>query len=188
MLFEVSPHAADRLALLVPRYIDKSTGSSLSATPLETGGLETSITSGSLMLVSTFRQNGPFEEDLFIDHVDDDYSLRLRSNGYIIEECRDAVLLHEPGIPHIYKFLGIYLFTTTNYSPFRRYYQQRNRIWIIRKYWRRFPGFCLKTFGVGAKELAKILFAENNKWEKCHYFSMGISDGLRGRMGKLNRP
>jgi hypothetical protein len=51
---------------------------------------------------------------------------------------------------------------THNYSPVRRYYQERNKIWVTRRYWSKFPFFCAKLFFFSAKDYFKILFAEDN--------------------------
>jgi rhamnosyltransferase len=184
--FENSPRG-DRLAILVPHYVDKRSGSDLPAISVRTGGLETAMTSGTLMRVSSFQQHGKFEEDLFIDAVDYEFSLRLRSNGYFIEECNQAVLLHAPGAPKVHKLWGMYLFQTANYSPVRRYYQERNKVWVARRYWRRFPFFCMKLFVFSLKDCAKGILAESRKWDKFYHASAGIADGFRGRMGRFNR-
>lgn len=184
--FESSPRG-DRLAILVPRYIDRRSGSDLPAIVVRTGGLEAAMTSGTLMRVSSFHEHGLFEEDLFIDAVDYEYSLRLRSHGCFIEECSQALLLHSPGAPRVHKFCGRYLFQTANYSPVRRYYQERNKIWVARRYWKRFPFFCFKLFFFSSKDYVKCILAENRKWDKFRYANMGIADGLRGRMGRLNK-
>ncbi len=183
--FEDSPRG-EGLAILVPRYIDKRSGSKLPGITLRKGGLEAAMTSGSLMRIATFQQYGWFEEDLFIDAVDYEYSLRLRSRGGFIEECGEALLLHSPGIPRVHKLGGRYLFQTSNYSPARRYYQERNKVWVTRRYWRQFPFFCVKLFFFSSKDFVKGLLAEDRKWDKFYYASRGIADGLRGRMGRIN--
>ena len=45
--------------------------------------VKTTITSGSLLPLSAFRQIGPFREELFIDFVDFEYCLRARSKGFV---------------------------------------------------------------------------------------------------------
>jgi rhamnosyltransferase len=184
--YETHPQS-DRLGILVPRYVDKRSGNRIPAPLTRKGEIEIATTSGSLMLVSSFLAHGLFVDDLFIDSVDYEYSLRLRSDGYLLEECQEAVLLHSPGTPKIHRFFGIYLFQTSNYSPIRRYYQERNKIWVARKYWRKCPDSCLKLFSFSLNALVKIILAENQKWDKCYSFSMGIVDGFRGRMGRTNR-
>lgn len=184
--FANSP-SGERLGILVPRYIDKRSGIDLPQDPAHTGGLQTAMTSGTLMRLSLFREHGPFQEELFIDSVDSEYSLRLRSRGYLIEECNDAILLHSPGHPKTLTLYGIYLFKTANYSPVRRYYQDRNRVWLIRRYWKVFPRFCLRLFRDSLKENVKIILGEDRKWRKCYCSGLGIADALRGRMGRFDK-
>lgn len=184
--FESSPRG-ERLGILVPRYIDKRSGTDLPPISVRTGGLEAAMTSGTLMRVSSFHRHGPFEEGLFIDAVDYEYSLRLRSQGCFIEECNQALLLHSPGAPKVHKLGGMYLFQTANYSPARRYYQERNKVWVARRYWKRFPLFCFKLFFFSSKDYVKCILAENRKWDKFCYASRGIADGFRDRMGRIDR-
>jgi rhamnosyltransferase len=172
------------LAILVPRYIDKRLGSPISATGIMEQELEIAITSGSLIPVSVFREHGFFEDGLFIDAVDFEFSLRVRSQGFHIEECNKAVLLHSPGTPKTCRFRGHYLFQTTNYSPLRRYYQARNNIWMVRHYWTKFPSFCLKRSFDIARDCVKILIAEDGKWSKLRAVWKGTLDGVAGRMGR----
>lgn len=184
--FENSPER-DRLAILVPRYVDKRSGIALPQDQEKSGGLQTAMTSGSLMRLSLFRKYGLFEEELFIDSVDSEYSLRLRSSGHLIEECGNAVLLHSPGHPRVLRLCGVRLFQTANYSAVRRYYQDRNRIWLTRKYWKKFPKFCLRLYRDSLKDHVKTILGEDQKWNKCYCAGLGIVDGLRGRMGKFDR-
>jgi rhamnosyltransferase len=178
----------DRLGILVPHYIDKRLGSPLSVIGVKGGELEGAITSGSLLPMSVVRDNGCFEDCLFIDAVDFEYSLRLRSRGLHIEECSQAVLLHSPGTPKLHRFRGRYLFQSNNYSPTRRYYQQRNNIWIARRYWTIFPRFCFNLFFASLKDSVKILIAEDDKWTKLQAGFIGIVDGIRERMGRKEMP
>jgi len=185
-VYEISPKH-ERLGLVAPRYVDKRSGAAIFQGATEDGTLETAMTSGSLMPVAIFRELGYFQEELFIDAVDYEYSLRLRDKGYFIEECSDAILLHSPGSPTIVRFCGIRLFQTANYSPLRRYYQDRNRVWVVRRYWKKFPIFCLKLFKYSLHEQIKTMLGESGKWDKCYYAALGIMDGLRGHMGKTDR-
>jgi rhamnosyltransferase len=184
--YETNPRR-DRLAIVAPRCVDKRSGAVISQGAAENGELETAMTSGSLMLVALFRELGYFQEELFIDAVDYEYSLRLRSRGYLIEECDHAVLLHSPGNPTVRRFCGIRLFQTANYGPLRRYYQDRNRIWVTRRYWRKYPIFCLRLFKYSLHDYLKTILGETEKWNKCYSATLGIVDGLRGRMGKTDR-
>lgn len=184
--YETNPRR-DRLMILAPRYVDKRTGAVIPQGATESGELESAMTSGSLMLVASFCEQGYFREEFFIDAVDYEYCLRLRGRGYLIEECASAILLHSPGSPTVIRFCGIRLFQTANYSALRRYYQDRNRVWVILRYWRQFPVFCLRCFKYSLHEEAKTILGEGEKWRKTYYATLGIVDGLRGRMGKTDR-
>ncbi len=173
-----------RLGILVPRYVDSRLGTPLPPNLVECG-LEAAMTSGSLLRMSTFAELGFFVDELFIDGVDYEFSLRLRKAGYVIEECPEAVLLHSPGEPTRHTLLGILRYQTANYSPARRYYQERNKIWIAKRYFTRFPVFCLKLFLFSSKDFVKILVAESNKRAKARFFLRGVLDGVRERMGRL---
>jgi rhamnosyltransferase len=174
-----------RIGILVPHYIDSRTGHPLPPVRLADGTLATAMTSGSLISVPTYQACGPFADELFIDSVDHEYSLRVRKTGYIIAVCENARLLHSPGTPRPHTLLGLIKFQSTNYTPVRRYYQERNKLWMYRRYGLRFPAFCAREFLRSLVDLAKILLVESDKQQKCRFYFRGIYDGLRGRMGKL---
>jgi rhamnosyltransferase len=174
----------EQLALVVPRYVDRRSGLPLRGRYDCGGELEFAMTSGSLMPLSFLERQGWFEESLFIGGIDFDYSLRLRAAGYKLAECREALLLHAPSSPRIHRVFGIKLFTTSNYSAVRRYYSERNRVWLRRKYFARFPLMCLDLYWSSIKEIIKILLAEKEKAKKLHYIGRGVWDGWRGRMGR----
>jgi rhamnosyltransferase len=173
---------AEKLAILVPRYVDRRFGSVL-APPMRNGELELATTSGSMTPMRVFADAGLFAEELFIDGVDYEFSLRVRQRGWRIAECPEATLLHSPGTPTYHRLLGSKPFQAANYSPVRRYFQERNKIWVTRRYWRSFLPFCLGQFAISLKDLAKIVLVEQGKAGKIRYFFRGIRDGLLGRMG-----
>lgn len=181
--YDSSPRR-DRIALLVPRYIDSRRGIPISAIYAEDGSLQVAMTSGSLMPISIVSHEGWFEDSFFIGAVDYEYCLRLRSSGYSVEECADAVLLHAPADFTECKIHGVRLFSTSNYSAGRRYYRERNTIWMIKKYWAKYPAFFVGMLSDSAKDAIKILLAETGKRRKVYYMALGVRDGLLGRMGR----
>lgn len=174
----------DRVAILVPSYVDKRLGTVLPAHYASDGDIEIAMCSGSLMPIAAFHDQGWFEESLFIDYVDYEYCLRVRSAGYLIKECKQAVLLHAPGNPKVYRLFGFRFLTSANYSAFRRYYIERNMVWVVRKYWKKYPSLCLNMFLNSIKDGVKVILVENNKWGKVRYSILGFVDGLLGRMEK----
>lgn len=181
--FQIHPHG-EHLGILVPQYTDMRLGTPLPRTIVGSSGLEVAMTSGSLLRTQTFVQHGPFVDELFIDGVDHEHSLRLRRAGMFLAECPEAKLLHSPGTPQEFRLGGKVLFKTPNYSPIRRYYQTRNNLWLFRHYFRSFPAYCTKLALASGKDFAKILFFESGKLKKIQHFLHGFFDGLRNRMGR----
>ncbi|HEX4155741.1 MAG TPA: glycosyltransferase family 2 protein [Acidobacteriaceae bacterium] len=186
MRFFASNPWGERLAIANPRYVDLRFGTPLPQHREVHGVLESATTSGSLSPMRVFDEAGGFAEELFIDGVDYEYSLRLRAKGYVIATCAEATLLHSPGDPTSHDFLRLKPFQASNYAPIRRYYQERNKIWICKRYGRHFPSFFLNQFTISMKDLVKIFLVEKNSWRKCRYFMRGIADGLCGHMGRLD--
>ena len=182
--FAADPDAG-RIGILIPLYIDMRYGTAMDAIREPDGSIETAITSGSLIPARVFRELGLFVDGLFIDGVDHEFSLRLRAASLMLKECVEARLLHSPGTPRSHTLVRKKPILSANYSPVRRYYQERNKVWLIRRYWRIFPGFCRRQLTVSSKELAKIVLFEEDKVRKCRFFVRGIWHGLRGRLGRL---
>jgi len=172
------------LGLLVPRYRDPKSGIERVFVLAKDSGPFVTITSGSFFSVEIFHKCGYFQEELFIYTVDDEYSLRLRSNGYTIGQSRDAVLLHASGHPTQYYLFGIMLFSPSNHSAGARYYLNRNRVWMMRTYGLKYPRWAYEVMSGAAKEVLKIALAEKNSWLKLSMMLLGIRDGLLMRMGK----
>jgi rhamnosyltransferase len=178
-----------QLALLVPRYVDQRDGAVLRPFLAKDGTLAAAMTSGTLLLTALPARVGPFADDYFIDSVDYEFSLRVRSAGLKIAQCVQAVLLHSPGTPTLHPHLfGQGHFQAANYSPLRRYYQERNKLLMLRRHGRRHLLFCLGQVYISFKELTKILFFEpaEGRGHKLRFFFRGWRDGLSGRAGKLD--
>ena len=143
----------------------------------------TSMTSGSLMPMWIFDRIGLFASDYFIDLVDCEYCLRLRSAGFRIVESPQATLLHKAGSPERKQLLG-FSFGPTHHSPIRRYYMSRNRIVVYRKYFRIFPAWVWSSMLASFRETVKCFIAENERPKKFRNFLLGTWDGLVGRMGR----
>ena len=141
----------------------------------------TAMTSGSMLHRSTWLKAGPFDERLFIDSVDNEYCLRIRSVGMHIVQSERAVLLHTLGKFTFRKFLGRKL-VATNHSPQRRYYMTRNRLFLLSRYPRdwRWIRFHVREM---IWELVSILCVEEHKFSKIAFMLRGALDFTRGRWG-----
>ena len=144
----------------------------------------TVITSGNLVRLSVFDHVGKFNDALFIDSVDFDFCLRLRSKGYKIVRNNRAVLYHSLGhVENVY-LLGWY-FVITAHSPLRKYYMLRNHIYITNKYFTKFPLFCLRKQVGMLRIILQTLLLERHKKDNLLYLLKGISHGFINKRGPL---
>ena len=135
------------------------------------------ITSGCLLSVNVFFEIGGFRDDFFIDNVDLEYSLRLRSNGKISLITKEWGMKHKAGDPKIKKF-GVFKIVSSNHNSFRRYYMARNHIILSKEYFIRYPYFIAKLNYFFIISLLKIVIAENDKKNKILNSLQGIKDGF----------
>ena len=180
--FKTLPHGSNVMQM-IPRYLDPDSGKEETIAMGPDGGPFITQTSGSLFPIQTFERCGLFTEELFIYCVDDDYSLRLRSMGFSIAQSQRAVLLHYAGKPTRVSILGK-SFTTRNYRPEVQYYWSRNRVWLVRKYGRRYPHLLVSSLKSLVGVPLKIALGEKRRALKIRMFLRGILDGVLGRTGQ----
>ena len=135
------------------------------------------ITSGCLLSIKAFSEIGGFREDLFIDNVDLEYSLRLKEYGKVSIITKKWGMRHKAGDPKTIKFFGISM-VSSNHSSLRRYYMARNHIILSKEYMFRNPYFILKLNIFFLLSLISILLAEDNKIPKLSASFKGMLDGV----------
>lgn len=128
------------------------------------------ITSGSLIKLSCLETVGLMDEKLFIDYIDFDFCLKLRSMGYKVLFVKDALLTHRLGENRTNK-IGI---RYTFHSPERIYYQTRNRLIVVRRFGLRFPSFALMQLFLFALKFFKILIIEDQKIKRLKFYLSGF--------------
>lgn len=141
------------------------------------------ITSGSIIPLILFKEVGLFEEDLFIDAVDYEFCYRIFRLGYKTIIIPKIVLNQTYG----YRTKTAWGFHTLNYSPERTYFIVRNHITIWRKYPDLFP-FRYKRKLIKKyifERIIKIILAEKDKQKKIKAIVIGITDGLKGKLGNI---
>jgi rhamnosyltransferase len=175
----------EKIAVVTPKHLELETGEWDRPAFAEDGSPLIAITSGSLMPVEIFDRCGWFEEDLIIDRVDDEYCLRVRSMGYTIALCKEAFLHHSVGSPKTHSFLGLRQVKATHHGAKRYYYLTRNRIVMVKRYWRQYPRWCYLTARSVVRDLIVNFVVEDNRWKKLGTTLRGILDGLIGRMGMV---
>ncbi|WP_313893777.1 glycosyltransferase family 2 protein [Psychrobacillus sp.] len=150
------------------------------------------ITSGSLIRLSVWKEIGKFDEDLFIDGVDIDYSIRIRINGYSQVRVNTEYLLQEVGKaeptfifrPHRDNSgrWTIKRYYRSNHSLMRQYYMTRNRIIISKKY--RLYNSIIKEIVITACITIPKLVFEKSKLNLLIKIVQGIYDGIRFKVEK----
>lgn len=128
------------------------------------------ITSGSLIKLSLLETVGLMDETFFIDYIDFDFCLKLRSMGYKILFVKDALLTHRLGENRTNK-MGI---RYTFHSPQRVYFQTRNRLIVVRRYGLRFPSFALMQLFLLSLKFFKILIIEDKKAKRLKFYLSGF--------------
>jgi rhamnosyltransferase len=175
----------ERIAVVTPKHLELETGEWDRPAFAEDRSPLIAITSGSLMPVSIFDRCGFFEEDLIIDRVDDEYCLRARSMGYTIVLCKEAYLHHSVGSPRVHSFLGFRQVKVTHHSAKRYYYLTRNRIVMVKRYWRQYPRWSYLTARSVVRDLIVNFVVEDHRRQKLGATLHGFVDGLIGRMGMV---
>jgi rhamnosyltransferase len=143
------------------------------------------MTSGNLLSLDAFVEIGPFEEKLFIDHVDTEYSLRLKKSGFELWYANRAILYHNVGELGLHRFLWKTLFST-NHSPIRKYYVFRNAGYILEKHCDTFPYLAKKIKDRYWIDPIIVLLYEKQKFAKLKMMLRGYLDYKRGIFGKYH--
>lgn len=171
----------EKVAVVGSNYYDETRGKTLvPETQAQPPCLEqtTVITSGSMISVDAYGKIGPFRDDFFIDHVDDEYCLRARSKGYKVILCRRPVIRHSIGGAIAVRFLGKKIWSS-NHSTARRYYMARNFLWVAREYLFLRPGWVVLRALRHAVFLLLMVLLEKERWRKIKSTARGVRDGLR---------
>ncbi len=92
------------------------------------------MTSGSLLNLQAYTDCGAFDEDLFIDHVDHEYCLRLSSRGWEVWEIPSVILDHQLGRKREISIFGKRVLVIISHNPLRDYYVVRNGLLVARRY------------------------------------------------------
>jgi rhamnosyltransferase len=171
-----------KVAIVCPVYLDRHTGIVLPLPRSRRGEILATPTSGSLIPVKVFEKLGTFNESLFIDYVDVEFSLRSRRAGYWIVESPHAVLRHSMGRTTRHRLFGR-CFTSTNHSAARRYYITRNRLWLLARFIRDWS-WSSKETRRAILETIKIVLVERDRLAKMKSIMLGFADALGGRLGK----
>ncbi len=140
------------------------------------GSVSYAITSGNLVRVDLFDRVGLFAEELFIDCLDFDFSLRVRRAGYRIVRVPGASMSHRLGETiELPRFIRPFY---ARHSARRRYYMYRNYLYLAERHIIRFPGFILKLGILQAVMLPLILIYDSAPLASLGAILRGVCDYL----------
>ncbi len=92
------------------------------------------ITSGNLVNIKAWESIRGFDWQLFLDAVDFDFCLRLAKRGWLILRSDNAYVLHRLGRLRKIEFLNLISKHVRTYPPFRRYFQARNAVTMLKRH------------------------------------------------------
>lgn len=133
------------------------------------------ISSFSLVPLSTIKKIGKFDDKLFIDLVDSEYSYRCTKNDLYNIVSKKVAFSHTIG-EKTGSIFGLRRFAIS--SPPRNYYQARNLILVGKDY-----GWHTYALIHVSKRFIQILlsaFYSGQLTLRLKYFSQGVFDGIKG--------
>lgn len=147
--------------------------------------------SGFLIPRGTVERVGPFEEDLFIDGVDSEFTMRTRSAGLAVLVGPGCEIAHDLGQRRPGRIFGRQVtilgrdFSYNYHSPSRVYYIARNGTVLTRRYWRKDPRWVLRRLlEEGKAHLLRFAFSPGRAG-LLMAAAAGFRDALRGSTGRI---
>lgn len=142
------------------------------------------ITSGTLVRLEVIESVGPLNEEFFLEHVDTEWSLRVRYRGLQLYGVCDAGMEHKLGsaaarVPLSGRLVQIY-------PPYRYYYLFRNALLLGRRDWARVPWKLNEAKRLAIRLVFLALFVPP-RWARLRFMALGLWHGLRGRTGPVQQ-
>lgn len=142
--------------------------------------VEWTISSGSFLNLEIYAQNGPFDENFFIDRIDIDYCYTMRSKNKKILKVNSVQMNQTLGETKKILFWNI-----KQYSSIRHYYSFRNRLYYYLKKHKKIKKSKWLTFKGSILQITQIILMENDKLNKLKMLWKASKDYRNNRMGKI---
>lgn len=146
--------------------------------PLAVGFL---IASGTLLRCAALKGNEQMRAHWFIDHVDSEWCLRIRANGWTLLGVPSAVLHHRLG-DRVSRIWFLRWRQVAHHNALRDYYMFRNSLLLARQAYvpLRWKVFFLSRL---VQFAGFFLFFVGQRRERFAMMARGLVDGMRGRTG-----
>lgn len=144
------------------------------------------ITSGSFLNLKNYRQIDGYNENLFIDYVDNDICYQFKVKNFDIRLFPNIMLDHKLGnILHV-KFLW-YDKDIVVHSPLRYYYMYRNYHYLLKHRDKVYLKYLTtKKTDYSAKYIFRRFLFEKPHFKVLKMIKKGIKDGKKGILGSYN--
>lgn len=149
------------------------------------------IQSGQVLRAEALRKVGPFAEELFIDAVDSEFTLRARTAGYSFLVLPTLSMPHELGTLVPLKVFGRPLViggkarNVLYHSPRRTYYMVRNSRWLSRVHRKDNPEWVkLRNRKMTEMVLGGVLLAPD-RFRQIRALIAGWRDGAKAKLGPI---
>ncbi len=141
--------------------------------------LPTFTNSGTLLPIRVFTVAGHFNESLFVDAIDFDYSLRLRDRSLRLFLSRKAKVVHRMGREVRQHVLGSEI-TVRFYPPARTYHIVKDTLTFGHQWARRFPRIVYGIVITMILGTIGALFLLPDRYRRCAQLLMALRDFGRG--------
>ncbi len=152
------------------------------------------IQSGLMIPTHVFDKLGQLMDELFIDGVDTEFYLRARNAGMESVLAPDAALTHALGAMVPASVFGIPVspggkpLQIRTAASYRYYYIFRNRLLLVRKYWRSQPAWAFKGLLADYRHLAIVTTLAPGRAARLISALAGVRDGFKGLGGPHRQP
>jgi GT2 family glycosyltransferase len=176
------------VGVLVPNYRSPGTAARL-AYPSDViwQPMETAVTSGSLVALDAVRCVGDMREAFFIEGIDVEFSLRVRSAGLQLVASGRPLMTHGAGAAEERRLFGRTVLVG-HHPPWRCFLQFRNLAWTLRRYGNNEPRWARVTLLSILKRFCIIFLFERQPLRKAWAMVSGFTVGFAQGSSSINRP
>ena len=146
---------------------------------------DTVITSGMLVRRDVLTEVGRFRTEFFVDHVDNDFCLRVRAAGYRILRDKRQKLSHSLGQRNQHKMAGVAL-SSSRHPTWRLYWIARNGTVLMREHRKDAPVWTRNTAAYLVWWFGLRTAIEAPRGPRAMAMLRGFRDGARGQ-GRVSR-
>jgi len=139
--------------------------------------LVSSVTSGSLVAISAVKRVGGMRESFFIEGIDIEFCLRLRSAGLKIIGSGRPLMTHGAGVSEERNLFGR-IVLVGHHTPWRYFMQFRNLTWIMWRYRYQEPMWVYSALVSMLKRFCLVILFEHQRINKVLAMIRGVYNGI----------